>query len=558
MSKKRGLHGWIRLLEGSQAAALSGLLRELDRVTLSDDSSAAQLSELILKDASLTSHIIRIGSSIQFNPSSSPVTTVSRAIINIGFKHIRSVCLAVKVMDSLLVNGGSDMLFQRLAECLHAAHQTRGLCGKFNETAREEAFIASLLSNLVELLVLSSGEEGVAELEREISGLTTDKERNAVAEEVLGVRFDTLSKTLMKRWRIDGLVHKIYDPGATDERLKAIELGEAIAGATTKGPNSSAFKLVLKESVKYTGIKGDQVRGLFASSTHSVIAALKEFGDERLTNAVPEPGTTPSKKQQVNLPQPDNVIEDSESVSKLDEAEDSGAQAPTLPDLAEGGHPPSKETSPNPSAKLSSAGDSENAVTARTGSIASSGDEVSLLSPNPTIQLSALQKMSEMMLGDIQIKGFFKLLLDGLHKGVGLERSAFFLLDAKRGCYSVKLVSGGKTSDWPMSLILKSNAAPDSLLGKLFNDDQSICVKLAGAEVVSGAGPEHCNELQALSYKTDVDNFILAPLSAKGKKIGLLYSDMGISQRDLDASYQAGFQQFFLQAKLALNVLADR
>lgn len=554
MSKKRGLHGWIRLLEGSQAAALAALLKELDRVTSSDDSSASQLSDLILKDASLTSHIIRIGNSIQFNPSATPVTTVSRAIINIGFKHIRSVCLAVKVMDSLLENGGSDMLFQRLAECLHAAHQTRGLCSKFNETAREEAFIASLLSNLVELLILSSGEEGVAELEREISGLTTDKERNVVAEEVLGVRFDTLTKTLMRRWRIDGLVHQIYDPGATDERLKAIELGESIAGATTKGPNSTAFKLVLKDAVKYTGNTGEQVRGMLASSTHGAIAALQEFGDERLTNAVPEPGKTLAHKPKTDAHATDAVTEGAEPSSRREDSPTSDSdEHESLPPT--GDDYDSASTKVDASRANGVADDSriENPVTESSGSNRA-GDEPSLLAPNPTIQLSALQKMSEMMLEDIQIKGFFKLLLGGLHKGVGLERSAFFLLDAKRGCYSVKLVSGSKTSDWPMSLIIKSNATSGTLLETLFKEDRPLCVQLNNKE----AALEHSKELQALSFTTDSDSFILAPLSAKGKKIGLLYSDMGVSKRELNASYQAGFQQFFLQAKLALNVLAGR
>lgn len=153
-----------------------------------------------------------------------------------------------------------------------------------------------------------------------------------------------------------------------------------------------------------------------------------------------------------------------------------------------------------------------------------------------------------MMLEDIQIKGFLK------HKGVGLERSAFFLLDAKRGCYSVKLVSGRKTSDWPMSLIMKSNAASGTLLETLFKDDRPLCVQLNNKE----AALEQSKELQALWYTTDSGSFILAPLSAKGKKIGLLYSDMGVSKRELSANYQAGFQQFFLQAKLALNMLAGR
>ncbi|KZY74771.1 hypothetical protein A3742_04130 [Oleiphilus sp. HI0071] len=550
MSKKRGLHGWIRLLEGSQAAALSGLLKKLDSVTASDDSSAAQLSELILKDASLTSHIIRIGNSIQFNPSSTAVTTVSRAIINIGFKHIRSVCLAVKIMDSLLENGGSDLLFQRLAECLHAAHQTRGLCSKFNDTAREEAFIASLLSNLVELLVLSSGEDDVAELERKLRGVTTDKERNAVAEEVLGVRFDTLSKTLMKRWRIDGLVHQIYDPGATDSRLKAIELGESIVGATAKGPNSNAFKLALKESVKYTGKTGEQVRGVLTNSTYSAISALKEFGDERLINAVPEPGLSQSPKPAMDSFDASETDDRSNAASELAEdieaARDKGdIEKPDSRSATES----SVSSDHDPAAKSRSQSDAlpvEGEMDECDGS--------ALISPNPTIQLSALQKMSEMMLGDIQIKGFFKLLLGGLHKGVGLERSAFFLLDARRGCYSVKLASGSKTSDWPMSLIMKSGSGAGGLLDSLFKDDAPSCFKIKGAEGVL----QHQKEIEALAYKTDSNAFILAPLSAKGKKIGLLYADMGVSHRSIDASHQAGFQQFFLQAKLALNVLAAR
>ena len=538
MSKKRGLHGWIRLLEGSQAAALAGLLKELDRVTASDDSSAAQLSELILKDASLTSHIIRIGNSIQFNPSSTPVTTVSRAIINIGFKHIRSVCLAVKVMDQLLENGGGDMLFQRLAECLHAAHQTRGLCGKFSETAREEAFIASLLSNLVELLVLSSGEPDVNELENRIAGLTCDKERNLVAEEVLGVRFDTLSKTLMKRWRIDGLVHQLYEPGATDERLKAIKIGTSIAGATTTGVNSAAYKQALKESVKYTGKTGEEVRALFESSLQIAVFALKEFGDPRLTEALPLDGKgTATKRNAPDLTSSPAESEEEKGVGKVEPEENLTTDTAVLDEA-------SQKSGKGPESQNDASETDQQA----------GPDEDALLTPNPNLQLGALQKMSELMLGDLQIKSFFKLLLEGLHRGVGLERNAFFLLDAKQGCYSVKLVSGSNTRDWPMSLILKATAHEGGLLDKLFKDDLALCVDLQAGEFTS----LQKKDLQALSYKTGMDNFILAPLSAKGKKIGLLYADMGVSKRALDPSYMAGFQQFFLQSKLMLNVLAGR
>ena len=98
----RGLHGWVRLLENNEAAVLSGLLKELDRITLSDESSAMHLADVVLKDPSLTSNLIKIGNSVQFNASTIPVTTVSRAILNIGFKHIRSFCLSLKVLEAVL------------------------------------------------------------------------------------------------------------------------------------------------------------------------------------------------------------------------------------------------------------------------------------------------------------------------------------------------------------------------------------------------------------------------------------------------------------------------
>ena len=78
----KGLHGWMRLLEDNEAAVLSTLLSELDRVTGSDDSSGEQLANIILKDVHLTANIIRVANSVTFNPNNAPVTTVSRAVIH--------------------------------------------------------------------------------------------------------------------------------------------------------------------------------------------------------------------------------------------------------------------------------------------------------------------------------------------------------------------------------------------------------------------------------------------------------------------------------------------
>ncbi len=136
----KGLHGWMRTLEKSEAAVLSNLLKELDQVTASEESSGAQLAEVILKDVSLTASVVRVANSVTFNPSNISVTTVSRAIINIGFKNIRSICLSIKVLEAVLQESPAPLLLAMLARSLHGANQAKALCKEFSQSQQEEVF----------------------------------------------------------------------------------------------------------------------------------------------------------------------------------------------------------------------------------------------------------------------------------------------------------------------------------------------------------------------------------------------------------------------------------
>lgn len=543
MNKPRGLHGWIRLLEGNQAASLAGLLRELDRVTASDETSGQQLCDIILKDASLTSHIIRIGNSIQFNPSTIPVTTVSRAVINIGFKHIRSVCLTVKVLESLIGDDGSDLLYARLATCLHSAHQSRMLCEKFNASEREEAFVASLLSNLTELLVLSSNRPEAKELSQRLEIHSTAKERNAVAEEVLGVSFKRLSKTLIKRWRIDGLVNQIYDPGSVDKRLNAIALGEDIALAALKGWNSASFKTALKRSVSHLGKPGNEVKIGIQNAADATASALEAFGNDRLNSLVP------SRSQEILPVRKTDSSSENTSQSRSSSDENSSAGESASVDAGEGQETTAKDKTNQKPNGSSDAGNNG----AQGGADVSESEREDLLQPDPQAQLKSLQQISEMMLGTLQINAFMQTLLKGLNKGVGLERCAFLLFERGHRRLITKYAIGDGVDTWPGKLHMAVSDPVNGFLAKLFKNDQ----------VANVAKNEECSaveksELNAIRMNVDNDAFLLAPLTANGKKVGLLYADMATSGREIDGQYVIGFQQFFLQSKIALGMIANQ
>jgi len=284
----KGLNGWMRVLEVSQAAVLSTLLTELDRITAADDSSGMQLAEVILKDASLTSNILRVSNSVLYNPSGVPVTTVSRAVINIGFKNIRSVCLSLKVLETVLKERPSPVLVSMLAKTLHGASQAKALCDDLSPTKREEVFVASLLSHLAELLVLGSDENEVKVMNKDVNSESTNDEKNRAAEKRLGVSITRLSKTLMKQWRIEGLVNTVLaKPSEPERMIEAVFLGDEISRAALIGWDSLEFQAVMKRVADFKDVSLDDAKQAIITTADDAAKMIKQFGHGILTEYIP-------------------------------------------------------------------------------------------------------------------------------------------------------------------------------------------------------------------------------------------------------------------------------
>lgn len=477
----KGLNGWMRALESSQAAVLSSLLKELDRITAAEDSSGMQLAAVILKDSSLTSNILRVSNSVFYNPSDVPVTTISRAVINIGFKNIRSVCMSLKVLEAVLKDRPSPMLVSTLAKTLHGATQAKALCKDLSNTAQEEVFVASLLSHLAELLVQGSIDDEVRVLNKEVNTESTDEQKNRAAEKYLGVSLTRLSKTLMKQWRIEGVVHKVLSkPEEPEKIVEAVMLGDEISRAALFGWDSVEFLDVMKRVADFKGVSVKEAHADTIGTADEAAKSIKEFGQGTLTQYTPS-SSHKVARQVVSLEKQENLLE-----------------------------------------------------------------------PNADIQLKILQQISELMMGNFNINKVFKAILNGIHKGVGVERVTLVIFDKSHQKLVAKYVVGKGTDKWGERFILRYERSLSGFLYNLFEDDQAIWIE----------GSEHKKIKQLLTSEyqgiTGQKDFFIAPLSAKGKRVGVIYADMGLSSRPLNKSYFTGYSQFIQQAKLALNILANK
>ncbi len=479
----RGLHGWMRLLEGSKVALLSNLLKELERITTSDESSAIQLAEVILKDANLTSNIIKIGNSVQFNASSIPVTTVSRAILNIGFNNIRSFCLSIKILENVLKENPSPLLVARLATVLHGAAQAKQLCSDLADWRQEEVFVASLMSHLSELLVLGADEDDVRALKSEIIATTPDDEKNKTAEKILGVSFSRLSKTLMKQWRIEGLVNDVLSkPENPVDTVRAIQLGDEISRAALFGWDSPEFQEVMRKVEEFTEKDPKDIKKQILGVADSTAESLKQYGKDVLTDQIP------TSKQPAKIQDEKN----------------------------------------------------------------GNGDAGELLMPNQQLQLKVLQDLSSLVMGDFNINSVFKTVLSGMHKGVGLERACLAIFDKSHEKLRAKYVVGVGTEPWRDKFVVRYVRSHSGFLYNLFELDKPAWI----------GHDEHRRVSQYLTpeYKgiTGTDQFFIAPLCAQKRRVGIIYADMGISNRPLNPDHFSGFCHFIQQIKLALSILASR
>ena len=120
-SSTKGLAQWVRRINDMEMPALAGVIRELNQLTEDENSDAEQLAQVILKDVSITSQVLRVANSVQYNPTAKPISTISRAAIFIGFTEIKSICLSVAVIDTLLKKNPRNHLMELIARSFHAA-----------------------------------------------------------------------------------------------------------------------------------------------------------------------------------------------------------------------------------------------------------------------------------------------------------------------------------------------------------------------------------------------------------------------------------------------------
>lgn len=286
MAEPRGLDAWLKLIAKQELPSLDTVIKAICDLSDDDDSNADDLTQIILRDADLTSQVLKVANSVHYNRSYSPIKTVSRAIVQIGYVDLKNIALASSLIDAFLGGKPREMLIQRLARSFHAAVQARAMARELSIVDSEEVFIGALLRHVAELALLATGRTVAERFIRERD--EHPDQEHSLALEHLGVGISTLNKALIKEWGLGALLQQAAEqPDSKDPKIQAISLGSRISLTVHKGMGHTDMQQLCVSVSQLLGKSVAEVQELIVLNAEEASSVAATYGAERLLPAMP-------------------------------------------------------------------------------------------------------------------------------------------------------------------------------------------------------------------------------------------------------------------------------
>jgi len=179
---------------GSINKALQGLLLTEQRYT-------AQIAEIIRRDPSLTSRLLRLVNSVYFGLTN-PVNTIEEAVFYLGVRQIRQLAMVTPVIED----------FQRLARqctfpwrefwqhCIGTAILTREVTTNVPGPTDDSDYVAGLVHDIGKIVMAWSFPDHFAEIHRQ--ALAGQSALSEIEDDVLGINHCELGALYLERHRL--------------------------------------------------------------------------------------------------------------------------------------------------------------------------------------------------------------------------------------------------------------------------------------------------------------------------------------------------------------------
>lgn len=486
--KQARLQYWVQHLSEQEMPAFAHTARLISGEAARDDRSAAELARVILQDASMTTRLLRVANSIVHNPGRGQINTVSRAIVVLGFDAVRNLCLSIAIIDTMVEGENRIRVLEEMAQSFHAAVQARGLAEKRRDKSPEEIFIAALLHHLGHMAFWCFADKMDAD--------AAAKLRQAIE-------------------------HDASDRPQTERSILGFTLAELTSALNREWHLSNLLESALDDD------SGHDPRVSNIALGHEIAACAQRGWDSTSMGKVIERAAESlylPREQVIQLIH-ENAHDAAATMANLG-ARKAGALIPR-PGVT--GEVPAEQAAP------------------------AERKREKFLQPDRELQLSILGELSQLLADEKPaVTLLLEMVLEGIYRGVGMDRTLIALLSTDRKSIRAKQVLGWDRQELSQLFHFPISKPPQHIMDYVIEMRRPLWVRQpAQNDIADLITPE-------IERLADNAAFFVMPLEIHDKVIGLLYADRHPSRRELDETSYNGFRLFGQQANLGLSFLKSR
>jgi len=491
----------------SDFPALSEAIGAINRIASSEKEGVNELSNNILKDFALTNKLLKLANVAFYNQvGGGSISTISRAVVILGFNAVRSIALSLILFDNLENKAHAQQLKEEFVKVLYAGMLAREMAGKAQVKDVEEAFIGAMLHNLGRMLAMFYFPEETATIRQRVETEGLSDARASI--EVLGLSFENLGMGIARSWGFpDQLVQtmkalpdgKIRKCASNADQLRALaafsnELCEIILST----PDADRDKALAKLTTRF----GDSL-----PVTEKQLAGLMERSMQDIAQF--------ALAVNVNLRQSAFAQQASKWAGMAVKPEVTPAALPATAgaagSLQDGG-----------AAIQAALGDSVLQEHARILDAAPSEDDGKpqrSSEQTQSILTSGLQDVSNSLIDDsISINDILRMILEAMYTGMGFAHVVLCIKDGRRNTMCGKFGFGDGVSNLIKAFDFSLAAQPDVFLVALQNNADILITDIDDPKIATRIPAWYRQKVPART-------FVLFPVIVKGKPIGLIYAD---------------------------------
>ncbi|SFN74352.1 Serine/threonine protein kinase [Formivibrio citricus] len=187
-----------RMSHTADFPALSQTISAINRINNSDSERLQSLSAAILKDFSLTNKLLRIVNSATYGQFGGAISTVSRAIVILGFDHIRNLAVTLLLFEHMRNKTQAEQLREASLKSFFGGLLASTLGKKSGWREVEELQICGMFHHLGKLLTLYYFHEESQQIAKRVE--QTGEDEQVAAEAVLGISYQDLAVGVSGSW----------------------------------------------------------------------------------------------------------------------------------------------------------------------------------------------------------------------------------------------------------------------------------------------------------------------------------------------------------------------